>query len=177
MEFDEQKYLEECNRLRLDAGLPLSDSDNTLSLASPVFGAYAGGGTSAPAEDSQGRSKKLAKANRRTATTNATGGGAFEESEHPRGPGGKFISKGDSGTAVEAAQEALGIKTDGEFGKQTVKRLREFQRNNDLQVDGVIGQQTAAALLGNENADDIAPGALRPGQYKRLVSVLNKKKK
>ncbi len=53
---------------------------------------------------------------------------------------------------VKAVQEALnelgydcGI-ADGIYGKKTKAALKEFQKNNDLTVDGIIGKQVKKAL-------------------------------
>ena len=38
------------------------------------------------------------------------------------------------------------LKVDGVFGAKTEARVREFQRNNGLVPDGVVGNLTRAAL-------------------------------
>ena len=67
------------------------------------------------------------------------------------------IQKGDAGQDVETAQTLLvhkwGIScgkwgADGEFGADTDKAVREFQRKKGLDPDGVIGKNTWSALLG-----------------------------
>lgn len=82
--------------------------------------------------------------------------GRHDESKHPRGKkgtpeGGRFVKSGSSGAEVSGLQDELGMKkTDGEFGKSTVKAVKEYQRENELQVDGIVGSQTAASLQGRE---------------------------
>lgn len=85
--------------------------------------------------------------------------------KHPRGgkgstQGGKFIKKGSSGTPVNRVQARLGVRQTGSFAFDTEAAVRNFQRQHGLQVDGVVGAQTAQALLGNRNAKAVKPGAL-----------------
>jgi cell wall-associated NlpC family hydrolase len=64
------------------------------------------------------------------------------------------------GTAVAAAQRALGVAADGSFGRQTRAAVRAFQRAHGLLVDGIVGPQTAAALgLAGGHATGPAPSA------------------
>ncbi len=60
--------------------------------------------------------------------------------------------------AVTALQEALNdalganLEVDGRFGGNTEDAVRQFQQQNGLEVDGKVGDQTRAALLGPEPA-------------------------
>lgn len=70
------------------------------------------------------------------------------------------MTKGEKGEAVRAYQLALidigyempastnSGKTlpDGVFGNETLKVTREFQKNANLVVDGIVGRQTLQAL-------------------------------
>lgn len=67
------------------------------------------------------------------------------------------IQKGDAGQDVETAQTLLvhkwGIScgkwgADGEFGNDTDKAVKEFQKKKGLSADGVIGKDTWPALIG-----------------------------
>jgi uncharacterized protein (TIGR02594 family) len=60
------------------------------------------------------------------------------------------LRKGDSGAFVLKMQELLPKWLDGDFGTTTESLLKEFQRSQGLQVDGVCGEQTWAALLNEE---------------------------
>ena len=60
--------------------------------------------------------------------------------------GAPDLRSGARGTAVAAAQRALGISADGVFGPGTRRAVRSFQRAHGLVVDGRIGPQTSAAL-------------------------------
>lgn len=63
------------------------------------------------------------------------------------------LRKGYYGEQVETLQRlllALGYdcgKVDGEFGDQTEAAVKEFQRVNGLEVDGIVGKNTWTALL------------------------------
>lgn len=161
MELDQQAHAEALVEAKRAAGLPVDES--TLALAF----AFGTGGVSPSKVAKPGKPAKRRQ-------NKGPGNPNFQEQAHPRNAAGEFIEAGDSGRPVKAVQTALGIKNvDGSFGPKTVNRVRKFQRENGLQVDGIVGQQTAAALLGNDNAENVDPGALRPGQYHRLVKSLN----
>lgn len=75
----------------------------------------------------------------------------------PKWPSGLVLKIGNIGHAVEAMQTALrrsgeigvrGILVDGRFGDQTLTALRNFQDNNNLQVDGVAGNKTRTKMIG-----------------------------
>jgi peptidoglycan/xylan/chitin deacetylase (PgdA/CDA1 family) len=62
-----------------------------------------------------------------------------------------LIRKGDRGDLVRALQEALdavgyAAAADGIFGDETMTSLAEFQRDHDLDPDGLAGPATLAAL-------------------------------
>lgn len=102
----------------------------------------------------------------------APGASAYDTSKHPRrtsGPGGgEFVKKGDSGQAVKTVQAKLGVQQTGAFAFDTQAAVQSFQRAHGLQVDGVVGAQTAQALLGNRNAKAVTPGALSSADAKAL---------
>lgn len=60
------------------------------------------------------------------------------------------LRKGDSGAFVLKMQELIPKWLDGEFGTTTESLLKEFQRSQGLEVDGVCGENTWAALLNEE---------------------------
>lgn len=90
------------------------------------------------------------------------GGGNWGESSaykflgfvyQPQQKTGGAIRKGDTGAEVELMQarlHALGYlrknEIDGDFGKITLGALLAFQFENGLQVDGICGPKTRAAL-------------------------------
>ena len=65
-------------------------------------------------------------------------------------------TKGPLAAAIQAALCEAGhtLDIDGEFGPKTDNALREFQRKNDLEIDGVAGPATYAKLLGGYTTDE-----------------------
>lgn len=71
--------------------------------------------------------------------------------------GARLLRKGSHGDDVRRAQQALIDKgyscgrwgADGDFGSGTYNAVVAFQRNNGLEVDGIIGPNTSALLFGN----------------------------
>lgn len=103
------------------------------------------------------------------------GAGRYDESKHRRGAagtsqGGKFIATGSSGSDVKTVQGKVGIKApDGSFDYNTKAAVMDFQRRHGLQVDGVVGHQTAVALAGNFRAAKTAKvGALKGSDHAKL---------
>ena len=54
----------------------------------------------------------------------------------------EWLSKGDRNVETAWLQYVLGIKVDGIFGSQTRKAVRNFQKQNGLKADGIIGPLT-----------------------------------
>ena len=53
---------------------------------------------------------------------------------------------GSKGEDVKKVQNFLGITADGDFGPNTDTAVREYQSENNLTVDGIVGQQTWASM-------------------------------
>lgn len=65
---------------------------------------------------------------------------------------------GDQGSEIAEIQGKLvllgyDVMADGDFGPATVAAIKEFQKANGLQVNGLIGPATYAALLGRDMPD------------------------
>lgn len=60
------------------------------------------------------------------------------------------LRKGNTGPDVVRLQTLLPKWIDGDFGTTTESLVKEFQRAEGLEVDGVVGEQTWAALLNEE---------------------------
>lgn len=110
--------------------------EHAADAAGEAFAAWAKAGFEGPAP-------KLAPATggkaavHRVATTTLTGK--------------PFVRHGSSGALVRIAQTLLNrhgasLEVDGSFGDKTDNAVRAFQRRRGLEVDGVIGPATAAAL-------------------------------
>jgi len=61
------------------------------------------------------------------------------------------VGRGDSGDAVKEVQTILSefgytVAVDGQFGPQTEKAVRSWQKSNGLYVDGIAGPITTASL-------------------------------
>lgn len=66
-----------------------------------------------------------------------------------------ILRSGDKGAAVRRLQAALGVPQDGSFGPETLRAVREFQRDAMLPVDGVVGARTWKALEKRRDAHPI----------------------
>lgn len=53
-----------------------------------------------------------------------------------------IIKKGSSGSEVKLVQQKLNLVADGIFGTLTEEAVKEFQKNNGLTVDGIVGKNT-----------------------------------
>lgn len=86
----------------------------------------------------------------------------------------KTIRRGDKGAEVKEAQEMLmrhGYKlpkygADGDFGAETEKAVKQFQKDWDLTQDGVIGPKTWAMLMS-------APDAPKQKTYRVTINGLD----
>ena len=77
------------------------------------------------------------------------------------------IKYGSTGDDVKKLQTALGFTggdVDGIFGEQTQKAVMDYQKNNGLTVDGIVGKNTWAALnkASTSGASTQAPAATAP---------------
>ncbi len=71
---------------------------------------------------------------------------------------GRLIKQGCKGADVRAVQDVLNfhvrrlepLEVDGDFGSRTHARVLEFQKSNQLTLDGVVGPNTMAKLFEEE---------------------------
>ena len=57
-----------------------------------------------------------------------------------------ILKLGSSGNDVKVLQEKLNLKADGIFGPITEEAVKDFQRSNGLEVDGIVGADTLSKL-------------------------------
>jgi peptidoglycan hydrolase-like protein with peptidoglycan-binding domain len=93
--------------------------------------------------------------------------------------GRRLIARGHAGPSVREMQSFLNwsldlrpaLATDGRVGKKTETAIRAFQEKNGLEVDGIIGDETFAAMSA-ELARDIlihpAYDDINPGQQEEM---------
>lgn len=60
-----------------------------------------------------------------------------------------LLKKGNRGKDVQTLQRALHLLDDGIFGQLTEDAVKEFQKSHGLNVDGIVGDKTWAAICGS----------------------------
>jgi N-acetylmuramoyl-L-alanine amidase len=58
-----------------------------------------------------------------------------------------LLRLGSKGKQVIELQKILKLKADGDFGQITDKAVREFQKKNNIKVDGLVGPKTWSLLV------------------------------
>lgn len=58
----------------------------------------------------------------------------------------RWLRRGSTGSNVVYLQSVLGLKRDGQFGPVTEARVRQFQREQGIKVDGIVGWVTWGRL-------------------------------
>ena len=61
----------------------------------------------------------------------------------------RVIKLGDRGDEVKRLQQLLHLLDDGIFGKLTQEAVKQFQKENKLMPDGIVGEKTWTLLLKN----------------------------
>lgn len=78
------------------------------------------------------------------------------------------VSKGSSGDSVKELQKLLNqngysLAEDGVFGDKTLAAVQDYQKNNGLTVDGIVGNKTWGALTGGSSAGNSSTGSSSTG--------------
>ena len=58
-----------------------------------------------------------------------------------------YYKRGSTGAVVKQIQKALKLISDGHFGPLTEEAVKDFQRENGLKVDGIVGPSTLSLLI------------------------------
>jgi peptidoglycan hydrolase-like protein with peptidoglycan-binding domain len=61
---------------------------------------------------------------------------------------GTPLQRGSKGEAVKLVQAKVGAKPDGDFGKATDRRVKDWQKKNKLKADGIVGPVTWKKMFG-----------------------------
>lgn len=108
-----------------------------------------------------------------TPTSNLTSGLA----ENFGGGGKGLLTRGSQGDQVKDLQrqlnEKLGLdlKVDGDYGRDTQKAVRDFQKAQGLSADGKVGNDTWGALSGNAPAKGETKADAKADQPKEAGAV------
>lgn len=81
----------------------------------------------------------------------------------------RLLKKGSRDDDVKAVQTALHCYPDGIYGDLTTEAVREFQKANNLEVDGIVGRQTWNALF---PASTNASGSNTLKKSKRSINLI-----
>jgi len=82
------------------------------------------------------------------------------------------LKLGSKGKYVEELQVILGITADGDFGPKTEKAVKDYQRDNDLKPDGIVGPKTWTEMNKVEHKYSLQQihDAMNKKEYKWFVS-------
>ena len=91
--------------------------------------------------------------------------------------GDPVIRYGGNGSLVRTLQTLLNSKgasltVDGDFGRMTQTAVMAFQRANNLEVDGVVGTKTAAALNSATSNNISSGGSFSVGDYSDMRDAI-----
>lgn len=113
------------------------------------------------------RAQRRADAAKSKSSSSSSGG--QKRAPAGRSNGGQFISTGGSGPVIGGIRKKLGLGADA-GASETKARIEKLQRKNGLQVDGIIGRQTATFLLSGKK---VAVGSVTTGIRSRLRKRLS----
>jgi len=99
----------------------------------------------------------------------------MKDKAKPTKKGGAMLAQGARGAGVTVLQDFLNAAgydagaVDGKFGKKTEAALKAFQRDNGLDSDGLVGEQTASRIrdlhaAGHANIRSLSMDGAAPGK-------------
>ena len=167
-----------------------ANKTNTDTGNKPTGEKPAGGDKPATTSTKDGTALTAEATTKETSNAPDTGALASALGEQPASTwrdslGTQTMQKNASGESVTALQSALNEKlglsldTDGKFGRDTIAAVKDFQRQNGLTADGIVGKDTREALLAEKKDADPAqvPDPTKPldaNQYALLNEQLGK---
>ena len=96
-------------------------------------------------------------------------------------PSGHVIKKGASGTDVKSLQKLLTEAgydcgaIDGKFGSKTEAAIVQYQKDNKLKVDGIVGNQTMTSLKQTVEKENSKPTVSTPSSKPAVSTPSNNK--
>ena len=118
-------------------------------------------------DDTSNEVKSSDQAKQEAETSKADAAEARKNADLSASLGSKTLKSGMHDESVRSLQSALNEKlgkelsTDGKFGPKTQEAVKEFQRQNGLEPDGVVGPKTRAALTGGGSASQDTKAAIQ----------------
>lgn len=85
-----------------------------------------------------------------------------------------LLKLGSVGEDVKKVQRKLGLKDDGSFGKLTEESVKNFQKNNNLNVDGIIGSSTWNIMFSNDLTINKLKGHIPNNVYEEIIKIKDK---
>ena len=80
-----------------------------------------------------------------------------------------LLKLGSTGDNVKLLQEKLGLNPDGNFGPNTEKSVKDWQKKNGLKDDGVVGDITWNKLFNNSTTKKVSNEVLRLEKLKGII--------
>jgi putative chitinase len=80
-----------------------------------------------------------------------------------------LLKLGSNGEDVKKLQTKLGLKPDGDFGKNTETAVKKWQKDNGLKDDGVVGDVTWSKLFPTTQTSTVTHPVLKLEKLKGII--------